>query len=362
MMNMDTGTPKSDAEWLANYRPDHLYVGPIFSGGGRFLTMVIDTGFEDREVPLTARRKLGVRLTYFPETRKFKELRLNRLEHTNADGWTETGEFRLSRVERDKLASLLEIVTSIDFTSDSKARISLDGLDASTISALFDSADPNEIARAIEESPDIGADIIALRARRDSLREYDELLSTSQAEGVWQAYFERNKWIFGPSFTVQIIKSVANKLEAVTTGSDFKASGKRVDALMQTRAAVSQTVMVEIKTPETPLLGTEYRSGCWAVSREVTGGIIQIQKTAYSFERSFLNVDLKDDTGARSGEVLYTVRPRAFLVVGSLSQIRGFDDKIESFELGRRNLLLPEIITFDELRERIAFLAQSERI
>lgn len=53
----------------------------------------------------------------------------------------------------------------------------------------------------------------------------------------------------------------------------------------------------------------------------------------------------------------FIVRPRSFLIVGSLSQLLGdgggpIDDKVHSFELFRRNLHEPEVITFDELLAR----------
>ncbi|RWA16593.1 Shedu anti-phage system protein SduA domain-containing protein [Mycolicibacterium brumae] len=57
-----------------------------------------------------------------------------------------------------------------------------------------------------------------------------------------------------------------------------------------------------------------------------------------------------------TGEYTYVVRPRSFLIVGSLDQLRGpggiQKEKYESFELYRRNLYEPEIVTFDELLAR----------
>jgi hypothetical protein len=51
------------------------------------------------------------------------------------------------------------------------------------------------------------------------------------------------------------------------------------------------------------------------------------------------------------------VRPRSFLIVGHLGEFRGArggvnPDKYRSFELFRRHLDEPEVITFDELLAR----------
>jgi hypothetical protein len=53
----------------------------------------------------------------------------------------------------------------------------------------------------------------------------------------------------------------------------------------------------------------------------------------------------------------YLLRPRSFLILGDLSQLQGAGGgvhraRFSSFELYRRNLYEPEILTFDELLAR----------
>ncbi len=52
-----------------------------------------------------------------------------------------------------------------------------------------------------------------------------------------------------------------------------------------------------------------------------------------------------------------TVLPQGILVVGNTSELDN-EDKIRSFELYRRNLRNPEIITYDELFARAKFVAK----
>ena len=57
--------------------------------------------------------------------------------------------------------------------------------------------------------------------------------------------------------------------------------------------------------------------------------------------------------GDPTGETLFNFHPRSYLVVGSMNEFKtnnGINEsKFRSFELFRRNIQNPEIITFDEL-------------
>ena len=63
------------------------------------------------------------------------------------------------------------------------------------------------------------------------------------------------------------------------------------------------------------------------------------------------------DDGSLLGTLTYVLRPRCFVIAGHLRQLTGasggpIPDKVRSFELFRRNLHEPEVITFDELLAR----------
>ena len=47
------------------------------------------------------------------------------------------------------------------------------------------------------------------------------------------------------------------------------------------------------------------------------------------------------------------------MVIGNLAQLRGNDDKIACFELYRRNIRSPEIVTFDELFYRAKCIVEN---
>ena len=223
-------------------------------------------------------------------------------------------------------------------------------------------------------------DVIAVGYRKKQLQVFQRLLEDEQyfdslrkqkgctAEGLWQQYFEKNPWVFGYGLSyIPIAGLTDKKLEQVVQGHSIAAPGKRVDALLRTRGIISSLCFVEIKTHNTQLLQAKpYRSGCWAASDELAGGIAQIHGTVASATDTIrTKLALEDEAGFPTGEEAFNYLPRSFLVVGSLEQFVGehgvSQEQYRSFELLRRNTVSPEIITFDELYERARFIvAQSE--
>lgn len=181
------------------------------------------------------------------------------------------------------------------------------------------------------------------------LAEFEQRMSTDAPEKDWQAFFEANQWIFGHGLNYVSLDRASDTLTARTTGNEFDRSGKTADALMRTRAEVNQFVFVEIKKDTTDPLrrGDPYRPGCWGVSAEVSNAVTQVQKTTFEFARKPFRVTLKDSRGTDTGETAYSIEPRSFLIVGNTAELQGNDDKIECFELYRRNVRAPEILTFD---------------
>ena len=54
--------------------------------------------------------------------------------------------------------------------------------------------------------------------------------------------------------------------------------------------------------------------------------------------------------------------PKSFLVIGNLNEFTNGhgvnEDQYRSFEIYRKNILSPEILTFDELYERTKYIVQ----
>ncbi|MER5804910.1 Shedu anti-phage system protein SduA domain-containing protein [Streptomyces mirabilis] len=202
----------------------------------------------------------------------------------------------------------------------------------------------------------------------DYFQQEESLATTRGAEAVWQAFFETNQWIFGYGLNLIACESIDDgKLERITTGANiFGGAGKRIDAIMRSKGLISSMLFCEIKTHETELLAKfPYRAGVYQASKELGGGVAQVQKTVSKAQqlisREFIT-RIFDDDGTPTGVELSTTRPRQVVVIGSL---REFTDngavnpeKINSFELYRTSIQDVEIITFDELYQRACFIVE----
>lgn len=106
--------------------------------------------------------------------------------------------------------------------------------------------------------------------------------------------------------------------------------------------------LIEIKAPDTNLLGSKYR-GTYPLSKDLSGAISQVL-----IQRSELmqNYYMKR---AQSPEVFEVFAPRCFLIVGDLSSISGDRDKLRAFEVQRQAVASHvSIVTFDELYEQFS--------
>ena len=243
----------------------------------------------------------------------------------------------------------------------------------------------SQAKQIIRENPELFAsvlraeitseDVVAIGYRKKQIEVFEKLLNDSsyfqdiknkkhcQNESLWQQFFEKNQWIFGYGLGYVFLTGLDDKkLEQVVEGYDVGNRGKRVDALMKTRGLISNLCFVEIKTHSTELLDdAAYRAGCFAPSKELSGAIAQMQGSVAVAVKNLSNkLSVTDDGGNPTGEEIYNYQPKSFLVIGSLNEFNTTNgvnaEKLRSFELFRRNLIQPEIITFDELYERAKFI------
>ncbi len=196
--------------------------------------------------------------------------------------------------------------------------------------------------------------------RNDALKEFQlHLQKADWNEIQWQRFFEKNTWIFGYGLSFKWVQAIGKKLEQSTTGASIDGAGKRPDGFVQTVAEVATTAFVDIKKPDTPLLDSkEYRPEVYPASYEVAGGISQVQITIEKWLSGARHDVLtqKDSDGYTKKDQIFSYQPKGILVVGSLDQFKKDEQyhkaKISSFELFRRQMTNPEIITFDELYHR----------
>ncbi len=218
---------------------------------------------------------------------------------------------------------------------------------------------PNVIKKVVENEV-TESDVISLGYRKQQLTKFENMLEDdSLKEADWQNFFEANTWIFGYGLSYIFQTELDDKkIEQVVSGQDFNSSGKRVDGLLKTAGIIKSLCFVELKTHKTDLLENKpYRGSCWNISKELSGAIAQIQNTvSLSMNKFFDKIQLKDNHGNLTGEEVFNFQPKSFLIIGKLDEFQNEhgvnSDEYRSFELFRKNIFTPEIITFDELYER----------
>jgi len=98
------------------------------------------------------------------------------------------------------------------------------------------------------------------------------------------------------------------------------------------------------------------RSGAWSLGAELTDAISQIHASVEEWAlRGYLHPANQDRL-----EKIYTVKPQAIIVVGSLDQVKDNRTRWETFQMFRKSIHGVEIITFDELYERARFIVDRQ--
>jgi len=388
-----------EIEYFSNKRTDRTYISkaitpsPIFESEDpsrpvRILSKVFDSDelhqFVKVKNEVVLRKTPGerqeVKVVFYEDTRDIQSITFQRF--TIKNGNPHKFSFSFTGPEIEKIYNLLRLIKYIGLDSAEKVR-----LDDHVFNEWLLTVDEKrkyfldnlDLVIEITKNHITKSDVVAFAYRKKQLEVFGNLLnddgyfeSTMQEwgkrrrEDVWQKFFEENSWIFGYGLNYIFTSHLeGKKLEQVTTGYSIQGAGKRVDALMKTRGYISSLCFVEIKTHKTRLLHHKehYRPDCWRVSDELAGSISQIQKTVQKAVKDIqTKIEFESKDGDPTGEIAFLYQPKAYVVIGSLSEFvsgsKVNEQKFSSFELFRRNTANPEIITFDELYERAAFIVQ----
>ena len=181
-------------------------------------------------------------------------------------------------------------------------------------------------------------------ARLDALiGEYERMVNRISRESEWQRFFERYKFVLGQALGCPIVFVQG---QPSMGGGKFDGSGGKYGDFLYKNSLTNNSVIVELKTPRTNLLNaTPVRGGMYGPSSALTGGLTQVLDQRSNFQKSIST--FKDNSRMYDIES-YAVR--GCLVIGTLPEN---EDMKKSFELYRGNSKDVEILTFDELLERI---------
>jgi hypothetical protein len=186
--------------------------------------------------------------------------------------------------------------------------------------------------------------LVSVARLEDIIKNWNDNIGNNNEE-FWQQLFQNHTWILSQIFSCPFI----------LIGKKFYCGGKEDDDkggvkgdLLYKNDLTGNLAFIEIKTPETKIIGNKYRGDedgkdnvIFSMGDELTGGINQVLNQ----RKIYLNTH-----GDNNGKFLHNAK--CILVIGKIKNLQSNDEK-KSFELYRSFSKEVEIITFDELFGRI---------
>ena len=226
----------------------------------------------------------------------------------------------------------------------------INGREKEYIKKLIDGNYGEDIWRQLVESnPDLATKLSYAQiqaSRKTELKKFEYALAQDYDESYWQKLLSEDDWIFGYGLSYYCL-TMLNQQVLVGGKDIMNRNGQVVDFLAASEGHARYVVLVEIKKPSTPLLGSRCRNHAFPISSDLADAVAQVQGyiEAWGTNTTRERFDYERDNN------LMTAKPKGILVIGNTSELDTADKK-RSFELFRKGLNQIDIITYDELLER----------
>lgn len=119
-----------------------------------------------------------------------------------------------------------------------------------------------------------------------------EANKSNEDEEFWQKIFRDNAWVLSQIFASPLLlfdekayiggKGLGNK------------GGKVVDFIFQNDIS-KDVALIEIKTPNTKILSSEYRQGAYSIHSDLTGAIVQVLAYKEQLQREYGTLSLNSE-------------------------------------------------------------------
>jgi len=180
---------------------------------------------------------------------------------------------------------------------------------------------------------------VSVQSLKLAVKTWDNNIKNDNEE-FWQSSLTQHSFVLEQIFSwpVSIVKGKAY----MGGKSVMNQGGNVVDFLMKNQLT-HNAALIEIKTPITPLIGSEYRDGgIYNISRDIAGSMMQILNYKHSLLKNYQNIT------ERQGDLFSAFNPNCVIIIGNTKSLDHVD-KVRCFELFRRQLHDLQIITYDEL-------------
>ena len=180
---------------------------------------------------------------------------------------------------------------------------------------------------------------VGLQSLKQSLKLWEENADNPDEE-FWQTTLAEHSFVLEQTFSwpTSIVKGKAY----IGGKSVLNTGGNIVDFLMR-NSLTQSAALIEIKTPSTHLLGSEYRSGIYNTSNELSGAIMQTLNYKHSLQEDFATLTKMHN------DLFDSFNPQCAVIIGNAENELDHQSKTKSFELFRHQFPGLLVITFDEL-------------
>jgi CRISPR/Cas system-associated protein endoribonuclease Cas2 len=373
---MDENAKPSQEDIILNSKPEYLYNHDF--GDGRFFQVV----FEDKqETHIRVSARMLLKIIYIKDKDDIEGFEIIKL-----DAGKEISKLKLSKFNFQQLKCFLELINTIDLKGITDRRIALaddylnisDDQTKKKIKTLLLGNDGSKMIYDLLKTGLItNEDLVNTGYRKEQLNLFEKLLykkdgineykhqiekSNTKDEIAWQYFFQKNPWMFGYGLDYKFQGILQREFHA----SDTNAAGQNAvisDFLLGSRKF---TTFVELKLPTTEIFGTsKNRSNSWRLSSELIDAYSQILEQKASGQMKIQQTkELYDDRGNIITQHSYD--SKTILIIGCWDQIKNDNEqtkkiKEKTFELFRRDSRNIEIITYDELYERVLFIVKGDK-
>jgi hypothetical protein len=179
------------------------------------------------------------------------------------------------------------------------------------------------------------ANVVRLRT---AVKEWAENKESSDEE-LWQDLLAKHIHVLEQVYSWPV-NIVGQKMYVGGKGVDNKGGGL-VDFLLK-NSLTNNVTLIEIKTPRTSLLkSTEYRTGIYNTSNDLTGSVMQVVNYRDSLLRNYQSLE--------STDLFDAFDPKCVVIIGHAGEELTDKNRRKTFELYRNQLSDVTVVTYDEL-------------
>ncbi|ATY32979.1 Shedu immune nuclease family protein [Sphingomonas psychrotolerans] len=174
---------------------------------------------------------------------------------------------------------------------------------------------------------------------------FRDLMAENASEPRWQTLFDANPFILSMVFGYPVVLVASG---TPVGGIRFGGNGQKFADFLYKNDRTQNAALVEIKRPDTELVGPLYRGEVWPPHGKLSGAITQVLDQRAKFIKTLPLLKDNSDYAAIEAHAVDCV-----VVAGRTPENR---DKRAGFELFRSQLKDVRIVTFDELLAKLELL------